>query len=308
MNTFTVKNLEGKKKGDKPSIFIGSSYESLVIAEAVKSMFDENTCEVDIWDEDIFDPSIQKKVSKYAVNERLKNKIIQHRKHYLDNVADAVIPQEETAQDLLPLNIHSLKNFTDIYDFAIFIFVPDDKLVSQSRASAEGELTGTGTRHNVVFELGLFLGRIGSKKTFIIAEDTIKDFIEQFFTDLKGVKTYNYEGNYTNWIKSESENALPYDDASLRQQVAIIQEEIIKTKAEIEIGFLPSTSLAIGLFENMIKLVIENLSRMKSGEELKTQKDDKPFVKPIDLEFPLERTEMILKLVVPDQLSEASHR
>ena len=236
MDTFKVKNLEGKKKGDKPSIFIGSSYESLVIAEAVKNMFGKDTCEVDIWDEDIFDPSIQKKASKYAVNERLKKKITQHRKHYLDNATDTATQQEDTEQDLLPLNIHSLKNFTDIYDFAIFIFVPEDKLVSQSRTSGKDKLTGTGTRHNVVFELGLFLGRIGSKKTFIIADNTIKDFIEHFFTDLKGVKTYNYEGNYTNWLESESDNALPYDEVSLRQQVANIQDEITKTKAEIEIA------------------------------------------------------------------------
>ena len=82
-------------------------------------------------------------------------------------------------------NAEQLKNFTDIYDFAIFLFTPDDKLISQTRSDLKGNrIDAYATRHNVVFEFGLFLGRIGAERSYILYDDDIADFIEYFFTDL----------------------------------------------------------------------------------------------------------------------------
>ena len=40
------------------------------------------------------------------------------------------------------------------------------------------------TRHKCGFEFGLFLGRIGAERSYILYDDDIADFIEYFFTDL----------------------------------------------------------------------------------------------------------------------------
>ncbi len=299
---FEVKNLERKKA--KPSIFIGSSFESLAVAEAVKDLLDPDKFEVDIWDEDIFDPGIPMPVSEYQVREKLKAKIVQHRK-YLRKTGHQTEVDTAALDDFAPKNIDSLKNFTDIYDYAIFIFVPDDKIVSQSRVKSTDEqgLVGQGVRHNIIFEFGLFLGKIGARNTFVLADQDTRSFIEHFFTDLKGVKNYEYQGNYRQWIDNDDAHALPYDPESLTQQVREIQAAIERADKEVAITFLPSTSLAFGFFNSMMKLVIENLARMKEGRAIEEFKEEGAF----ELEFPLDRKEIVLKLVVPGQLKEASH-
>lgn len=305
---FTVKNLERKK--EKTSIFIGSSFESLVIAEAVKNWFNLEKFEVDIWDEDIFDPNIPIPQSDYQVRERLKEKVIQHRKH-LQETGYQLKTDRLSIDEFFPKNIDSLKKFTDIYDAAIFIFVPDDKLVSQSRTKTgtNEKLVGEGVRHNIVFEFGMFLGKIGSKKTFVLADQDTRDFIENFFTDLKDVKNYEYIGHYRQWINNELDTVLPYDEDSLKAQVQQIQADIDVAVNKVDLGFLPSTSLAIGFFENMMRLVVENLIRMKSGIEINAQSQrQQEEQKPITLEFPLQRSEIRFKLVIPHKLWHASHQ
>ena len=90
----SVKDLESKLDG-RPSIFIGCSVESLSVAKMVKKCFETNLYEVDIWDEGIF-----AKTRSFGGQAN---------------------------------NVEQLKNFSDIYDFAIFLFVPDDKIISQTR-------------------------------------------------------------------------------------------------------------------------------------------------------------------------------
>jgi hypothetical protein len=64
------------------------------------------------------------------------------------------------------------------FDAAIFVFGPDDKLVT-----ASGERDAV--RDNVVFELGLFIGRLGRDKCFIIKPRSFPD--SHFPSDLLGV-------------------------------------------------------------------------------------------------------------------------
>ncbi len=58
--------------------------------------------------------------------------------------------------------LESLENELDRSDFAVFVFVPDDVTIMR------GEPRST-VRDNVIFELGLFVGRLGRKRTFIIS-------------------------------------------------------------------------------------------------------------------------------------------
>ena len=80
-----VKNLKGKiEEIGRPSIFIGSVSESIWIAELAQSYFDKEVFEADAWPQGVFELT---KTNGGKAN-----------------------------------NAEQLKNFTDIYDFAIFIF------------------------------------------------------------------------------------------------------------------------------------------------------------------------------------------
>ncbi len=57
--------------------------------------------------------------------------------------------------------IESLVNVVPQFDFAAIVLTPDDLLKSR-------QLTALGPRDNVLFELGLFMGRLGRSRTFVI--------------------------------------------------------------------------------------------------------------------------------------------
>lgn len=67
------------------------------------------------------------------------------------------------------------------YDFAIFAFHPDDKIFSRWRLF-------WGTRDNVVFETGLFIGALGRQRTYILKPRGVK-----MPSDLAGFTTINYD-------------------------------------------------------------------------------------------------------------------
>jgi len=59
--------------------------------------------------------------------------------------------------------LDSLMRALDEYDFAIIILSPDDMIESRNKNYAS-------PRDNVLFELGLFMGRLGPSRTFIVHE------------------------------------------------------------------------------------------------------------------------------------------
>lgn len=80
--------------------------------------------------------------------------------------------------------IDSLAATLENSDFAIFVFSPDDE-VSMRGQSANA------VRDNVLFELGLFMGRLGKVRCFIVAPNEPKIHIA---TDLAGVTPAIYSG------------------------------------------------------------------------------------------------------------------
>lgn len=251
-NEQTVKNLEIKKI--RPSIFIGSSTESHFLAEKIQSYFNRDLLEVDTWKMDIFG-------QKDDEGNRLTN-------------------------------AEQLKNFTDIYDFAIFLFTPDDKLISQTRSDLKGNrIDAYATRHNVVFEFGLFLGRIGAERSYILYDDDIADFIEYFFTDLAEnlsnkhnvininkvlskdfkIEAISYKGKYLEYIENKDRKyALDEDD--LRNKILQLEERIILQEKKISLGFLPSTSLAKGYYNNFIKQILKGYKTLVERTEIEEEK------------------------------------
>lgn len=130
---------------DKARVFIGSSAESLHIAEAIQENF-KHTCYCDVWTQGIFKPS--------------------------------------------STNLESLCEALQDFDFAIFVFSPDDVTVIRDSAYST-------VRDNVLFETGLFIGRIGKGRVFYIAPQGMDIHLP---TDLIGFQPERYDSSHPNII------------------------------------------------------------------------------------------------------------
>lgn len=82
--------------------------------------------------------------------------------------------------------VDTLLNTVNESDFAVFVFSPDDKVVSR-----DDEYNAP--RDNTVFELGLFMGKLERSRTFIVKEQSTDVKVP---TDLLGITplTYVYRG------------------------------------------------------------------------------------------------------------------
>jgi hypothetical protein len=82
--------------------------------------------------------------------------------------------------------LESLMNALDNFDFAIMVLSPDDLLETRGRNYAS-------PRDNVLFELGLFMGRLGRRRTIILSEE---DADLKLPSDLAGITRATYrKGN-----------------------------------------------------------------------------------------------------------------
>jgi hypothetical protein len=91
-------------------------------------------------------------------------------------------------QGLFELNKTSLENLERALDgseFAIFIFTPDDELRLR-------EETYPTPRDNIVFELGLSIGKLGRERTFIVVP---RDVELRVPTDLIGITPGTFDSN-----------------------------------------------------------------------------------------------------------------
>ncbi|MGY3909627.1 nucleotide-binding protein [Aeromonas piscicola] len=118
-------------------------------------------------------------------------------------------------------------------DFGIFVFSPDDITVMRGN-------TNQVVRDNVLFELGLFIGRLGSERSFFLIPDNAADL--RLPSDLAGVTPGRYEGARTdgNWmaalnpacmqIKMQMTRLKPFQDAPLNDVAPIpIEKETTTT-------------------------------------------------------------------------------
>jgi len=145
--------------------------------------------------------------------------------------------------------LDSLLHAASLHDYAILLFTPDDELKSR------GELYNA-ARDNVLFEHGLFLGRLGPRRAFIVCEESVK-----VLSDFAGITISKF--------KKPSVGSLDDALAPVCQQ---IRSAIRESLSHPELGFYPSTALAIGYFENFVSKIfnalIENSYVIKmNGEE-----------------------------------------
>ncbi len=98
-------------------------------------------------------------------------------------------------------------------------------------------------RDNVIFEFGLFLGRLGPSRAFVIQEKEVK-----LPTDLLGITVPQFE------------RVLPISNSvTLNNEIERISKTIDEKITLGELGLLPSTVLAIGYFYNFVSIVCESL-------------------------------------------------
>ena len=81
--------------------------------------------------------------------------------------------------------LDALLEALDRSDFGIFIFSPDDIVKMR-----DGEHTTV--RDNVLFELGLFIGKLGKRRCFVVTPDTPR---MKFPSDLVGVTPATFNGD-----------------------------------------------------------------------------------------------------------------
>ncbi|AYF32551.1 hypothetical protein CUU95_01365 [Vreelandella alkaliphila] len=91
------------------------------------------------------------------------------------------------SQGVFSLSVTPIDSITEALhssDFGIFVFSPDDE------TKMRGNVTDT-VRDNVIFELGLFVGRLGKRRCFIVMPDNVELHIP---SDLVGVTPAKYSG------------------------------------------------------------------------------------------------------------------
>ncbi len=105
--------------------------------------------------------------------------------------------------------LEELLNKLDEFDFAVLVLAPDDMTFSKDELRPS-------TRDNVLFECGLFMGRLGRDRVFIVYDESIELKIP---SDLAGVTLAPYEGT-----RIEGSNAA----AAVRKACRLISDAIRK--------------------------------------------------------------------------------
>jgi CAP12/Pycsar effector protein, TIR domain len=101
---------------------------------------------------------------------------------------DVEIWNQGTVFGLGRSTLEALENAVDEYDFGIFVFTPDDELFSRGSSKPV-------VRDNVVFEMGLFAGRLGRTRAFVVKP---RGDVVSLPSDLAGITTASYDSESRN--------------------------------------------------------------------------------------------------------------
>jgi hypothetical protein len=140
--------------------------------------------------------------------------------------------------------LDGLLRFVTVFDFVILVLSPDDMIVSKKQKRGA-------PRDNVIFELGMFMGVLGRRRSFPII--TLgKEGTPKLPSDLDGMLYTRLD------LKNLS------DRTYLAREVSKIREQIKQRSKEAPLSLLPSTGLAYGYFHNFLIPVHKILSALQS--------------------------------------------
>lgn len=111
------------------------------------------------------------------------------------------------------------------FDFGILIGTKDDKVIYRENEELQ-------PRDNILFELGLFIGRLGLNNCAFLIDKEIK-----ILSDIKGISLARFDSNNMDSFTK-----------------AIIQvKDLFKNQIDSGINFFPSSTLAAVYYENFVK-------------------------------------------------------
>jgi len=158
-----------------------------------------------------------------SIAEKLKTKI-------LEECSDWIEPKLWADKNVFTLNSSTfscLMQSARKFEYGIFVATADD-------VTTKRDETSKCMRDNVLFEAGMFFGSLGLTRAFLLADNECK-------------LPSDYAGTTVSL----------YDNSNLDSKITEIIESIKKTQNTYKFNIVPSTALAIGYFDNYVKLLLE---------------------------------------------------
>lgn len=121
--------------------------------------------------------------------------------------------------------LNSLLKATLKFDFGLLLGTKDDKVKVRG-------VTKMQPRDNILFELGLFTGRLGISKCAFLVDEKI-----DILSDLKGISLAKFK----------------YDDSDSFEDEVLKVKDFFLNNTDLDVNFFPSTTLAYVYYENFIK-------------------------------------------------------
>ncbi|WP_333616189.1 STING domain-containing protein [Bacteroides pyogenes] len=168
--------------------------------------------------------------------------------------------------------LETLVKSASLFDFGFMVFSADD--MSKIRGKEHETV-----RDNVLFEYGLFLGRVGIDNAYVLCEKGVK-----IPSDLLGITLAEYT---TKCVDGRKE-----PDASLKSTLGKLKKRIDERASLCHLGLLPSTVIAISYFENFVKLVTDYIFTNEGNIEIDGKKYDSARIRiviPRDLDADMKR-------------------
>lgn len=187
----------------------------------------------------------------------------------LEDTAECIL--WEDAFDFGVSNFNNLVDKIAFYDYAVLIATADDVTVSRKKQQKS-------TRDNVLFEFGLFTGGLGAAKTFYVVEEGVK-----IPSDILGITLP--------FIPDRSD---PNYEAGVKDIAEKIEKTIKSREKTFHLGFLPSTAIAYGYFENFVKRTVTRLFEDRDEKKVFT----------IDANTQFQIKDVQFTILVPDDLAD----
>lgn len=137
--------------------------------------------------------------------------------------------------------LETLLKIPNVYDFAVLIATKDDKLKTRKKLF-------DAPRDNVIFEFGIFLGKLSKRRVYILLQDGVK-----LPSDLMGITVLPFS-------RKKGETASETLKKSIKRLASVIKEEM----GRFIYTALPSTAVAQGYYNNFIFPVCNSLGKEKS--------------------------------------------
>ena len=147
--------------------------------------------------------------------------------------------------------LQALEGGATLFDFAILVASKDDVQLKRDKL----ELI---TRDNVIFEFGLYVGRLGKNRSFFFKEKGL-----DLPSDLFGITLQEF----TTTKKAKGK--------TLEEVCGKLKEVITDVSNTYQLSFVPSTVLAVGYFENFVSHVCREL--MSSEKRIVENKNFEDF-------------------------------